>query len=130
MRMGWGRSDPSHRVYFASSFIPEGPPALWAEFAELMRRSASAENAVRILDANAVIDVTASAGQIDVPTLILHAVGDMRIPFEQSVELATAIRDSRLVPLDTSNHLLREDEPAWERFLAELDQFLDGDSDG
>jgi len=124
MRMGWGRADPSHRVYFASSFIPDAPPSLWAEFAELMRRTASAENAVRIIDACAVIDVTASAAALDVPTLILHGYGDGRIPFEQSVELATAIRGSRLVPLDTSNHLPREEEPAWQRLLAEVDDFL------
>jgi pimeloyl-ACP methyl ester carboxylesterase/DNA-binding winged helix-turn-helix (wHTH) protein len=129
MRLGWGRDDPSHRLYFSSSFIPDGPAWLWAEFAELMRRTASAENAVRIIDACAAIDVTASAAALDVPTLILHGVGDVRIPFEQSVELATAIRNSRLVPLDTRNHLLREDEPAWARLLAELDEFL-GDGGG
>jgi len=31
---------------------------------------------------------------------------------------------SRSVPLDSSNHLLPEHDPAWPRFLAELDRFL------
>jgi hypothetical protein len=28
------------------------------------------------------------------------------------------------VPLDSRNHILRADEPAWPRLLAELDAFL------
>ena len=34
------------------------------------------------------------------------------------------IPGSRLVPLDSANHLLPEQDPAWPRFLDELDSFL------
>jgi hypothetical protein len=37
--------------------------------------------------------------------------------------LASLIPDSRLVPLDSSNHLLPERDPAWQHFLAEIDRF-------
>jgi hypothetical protein len=46
--------------------------------------------------------------------------------FEQSRLLAALIPDSRLVPLDSSNHLLPENDPAWKHFLAEIDPFLLG----
>ena len=46
--------------------------------------------------------------------------------FEQSGLLAALIPKSRLVPLDSSNHLLPERDPAWKRFLAEIDAFLLG----
>ena len=68
--------------------------------------------------------MTETAKQIDVPTLILHARGDRRVPFDEARKWAALIRGSRLVPLDTSNHLMRPDEPAWERMLAEIDSFL------
>ena len=59
------------------------------------------------------IDVSEVADRLDLPTLILHARGDLRSPFEQALELGTLIKGSRVVPLDSSNHLMRADEPAW-----------------
>ena len=44
--------------------------------------------------------------------------------FEQSRVLASLIPGSRLVPLDSCNHLLPERDPAWRHFLAEIDGFL------
>jgi len=40
--------------------------------------------------------------------------------------LAELSRRFRLVPLDSSNHLLPERDPAWKHFLAEIDGFLPG----
>ena len=124
IRLGWGRDEHSFRLYFSSVFMPDADPQRWTDFAELMRRTTSAENALRLFDACLDMDVTRAAAALDLPTLILHGRGDARIPFEQGVSLASLIRDSRLVPLDTKNHLLRPDEPAWARLLDELDAFL------
>lgn len=124
IRLGWGRDEHSFRLYFSSVFMPDADPQLWTDFAELMRRTTSSENALRLFDACLDMDVTRAAAALDVPTLILHGRDDMRIPFEQGVALASLIRGSRLVPLDTRNHLLRPDEPAWAHLLAELDAFL------
>lgn len=124
MKLGWGLDDHSHRLYFTSTFIPDADPSLWTDFAELLRRTTSADNAVRIQDATARIELTEAACEVTVPTLILHARGDLRIPFDQGLELASLIPDSRLVPLDSRNHLLRSDEPAWAQMLSEIDGFL------
>ncbi len=118
IRMGWGRDDPSFRLYFSSTFMPDAPPQMWSDFAALMRRTTSAENALRLNDVSVAMDVTDIVGQVTVPTLILHGRDDMRIPFSQGREIAARIRGSRLVPLDTRNHLLTADEPAWEHLLA------------
>jgi pimeloyl-ACP methyl ester carboxylesterase/DNA-binding winged helix-turn-helix (wHTH) protein len=131
IRMGWGRDDPSFRLYFSSTFMPDAPPQMWSDFAALMRRTTSAENALRLNDVAVSMDVTDIVGQVSVPTLILHGRHDMRIPFSQGREIAARIRGSRLVPLDTRNHLLTADEPAWEHLLAEIDAFLvDDESSG
>lgn len=124
IRLGWGRDEHSFRLYFSSVFMPDADPSLWTDFAQLMRRTASAENALRLFDACLDMDVTEAARALRVPTLILHARDDTRIPFEQGVALASLVSGSRLVPLDSRNHLLRPDEPAWEHLLAEVDAFL------
>jgi pimeloyl-ACP methyl ester carboxylesterase/DNA-binding winged helix-turn-helix (wHTH) protein len=124
IRAGWGLDDPSHRLYFTSKFIPDADPELWADFAVLLRRTTSAENALRIVDACATIDVGEAATEVAAPTLILHARDELRIPFGEALEFASLIPGSRLVPLDSRNHLLRPDEPAWQQLLAELDHFL------
>jgi pimeloyl-ACP methyl ester carboxylesterase/DNA-binding winged helix-turn-helix (wHTH) protein len=124
IRLGWGRDEHAFRLYFSSVFMPDADPQLWTDFAELMRRTTSAENALRLFDACLDMDVTEAATALDVPTLILHGREDERIPFEQGLALASRIRGSRLVPLDTRNHLMRPDEPAWGHFLREVDAFL------
>jgi DNA-binding winged helix-turn-helix (wHTH) protein/pimeloyl-ACP methyl ester carboxylesterase len=123
-RLGWGADDPAFRQVFAMQFIPDGTAEDWAHFNELHRRTTSPENAARFMEAFGHADVTDLAPQVTVPTLILHGRGDMRVPFESARELASLIPGSRLVPLDSRNHILRADEPAWPRFLAELDAFL------
>jgi pimeloyl-ACP methyl ester carboxylesterase len=128
IRIGWGRDDPSFRVFFSSTFMADAPPQLWSDFAVLMRRTTSAQNALRLNRVSTAMDVSARLSQITVPTLILHGRQDLRIPFRQGLELASGIRGSRLVPLDTRNHLMQPDEPAWEHFLREIDRFLAEDA--
>jgi DNA-binding NarL/FixJ family response regulator len=47
------------------------------------------------------------------------------VPFEAGRGLAGIIPGARFVPLESRNHILTEGEPAWTRFLAELDGFLE-----
>jgi DNA-binding winged helix-turn-helix (wHTH) protein/pimeloyl-ACP methyl ester carboxylesterase len=124
VRLGWGRDDPSFRRFFTASFIPDAPRELWESFAELLRRTTSAENAARLLESWADIDVTEAATRVTAPTLVLHARDELRIPFEQARRLATLIPGARFVPLAGRNHLLLADEPAWGQFLGEVDAFL------
>ena len=124
IRIGWGRDDPSFRLYFSSTFMPDADPQLWSDFAALMRRTTSATNALRLNNVSVTMDVRDAATKVTVPTLILHGRNEVRIPFSQGREYAARIRGSRLVPLDTRNHLMQPDEPAWAQFLRELDAFL------
>jgi pimeloyl-ACP methyl ester carboxylesterase len=123
-RLGWGRDDPAFRQVFTSQFMPEASRELWDEFNELQRRTVSAENAARILEVGASVDVREEASSLAVPTLVLHARDDRRAPFEQGRLAATLIPDSRFVALESSNHILLADEPAWPAFLREVESFL------
>lgn len=127
VRLGWGRPDPTYRQIFVARFLPDATQEQWRSFDELQRRSTSPENAWRFVDEFGNIDVTGIAPRLTVPTLIMCSRREPDNNFEQSRLLAALIPGSRLVPLDSSNHLLPERDPAWKHFLAEIDAFLLGD---
>jgi pimeloyl-ACP methyl ester carboxylesterase/DNA-binding winged helix-turn-helix (wHTH) protein len=124
VRLGWGRPDPTYRQIFVARFLPEATQEQWRSFDELQQRSTCPDNAWRFVGAFADIDVTNLAARLTVPTLIMCSRREPDNRFEQSRLLAALIPDSRLVPLDSSNHLLPEHDPAWKHFLAEIDRFL------
>jgi pimeloyl-ACP methyl ester carboxylesterase/DNA-binding winged helix-turn-helix (wHTH) protein len=123
-RVGWGRDDATFRQVFTSQFLPDGTPEEWRAFDELQRRTISADNAVRFLEAFARIDVSGIAAQVSCPTLIVHSRNELRVPLTFAREVAALIPDSRFVPLDSRNHILTRDEPAWPVFLGEVERFL------
>ena len=124
IRLGWGRDNAAFRQVFTNQFIPGGTPTQHQWWNELERLTASPENAARTLEAFHRIDVTELARQLQVPTLVLHARGDARVPFDEGLRLAALIPGARFVPLDSDNHVLLDTEPAWPTFLAELRAFL------
>jgi pimeloyl-ACP methyl ester carboxylesterase/DNA-binding winged helix-turn-helix (wHTH) protein len=124
VRVGWGQPDPQYRQIFVSRFLPEGSQAEWRAFDELQLQSASPENAWRFQREFSEIDVVDEASRVRVPTLIACARREPENVFEQSRLLASLIPGSRLLPLDSGNHLLPEYDPAWPVFLAEMEEFL------
>jgi pimeloyl-ACP methyl ester carboxylesterase/DNA-binding winged helix-turn-helix (wHTH) protein len=124
VRLGWGRPDPTYRQIFVARFLPEATQEQWRSFDELQQHSTSPDNAWRFVGEFADIDVTNLAPKLTVPTLIMCSRREPGNRFEQSRLLAALIPNSRLVPLDSSNHLLPERDPAWKHFLAEIDRFL------
>jgi pimeloyl-ACP methyl ester carboxylesterase/DNA-binding CsgD family transcriptional regulator len=124
VELGWGTDNRAFRQVFATQFLPEASSAMVDAFDELQRESASAADAVRILQASAQIDVSRTAERIGCPTLILHPREDGRIPFEEGRRLASLVPGARFVPLASRNHVLLAHEPAWRAFLDEVDAFL------
>jgi class 3 adenylate cyclase len=124
VELGWGRDNPAFRQVFTTQFMPEATAEEMRWFDELQRASTSAENAVRVLRVSGDIDVVNEARQVRVPTLVLHARGDARVPFDQGRRVASLIPGARFVPLESKNHILLRHEPAWDRFLHEVHSFL------
>jgi class 3 adenylate cyclase/pimeloyl-ACP methyl ester carboxylesterase len=124
VQLGWGQENPAFRQLFTSQFIPGGTKEQAEWFNELQRVSASPENAVRNLEANGDTDVTDLLPKVKVPTLVMHARDDARVPFDRGRRLAAGIPGARFVPLQSRNHLILESEPAYARFIEEITSFL------
>ena len=123
IRAGWEDPNPAFRRIFTMRFLPEGSPEQMAWYDQLQRRTTSAENAARLYESWSDVDVSRLAPRVAAPTLVAHARGDASVPFEQGRLLASLIPNARLLPLESVNHLLLPDDPAWPVFLAELQAF-------
>ena len=124
VRLGWGQENPAFRQMFTSQFIPGATKAQADWFNEFQRICCSPDDAARNLLANGDADVTSLLPQVRVPTLVMHARHDARVPFESGRRLAAGIPGARFVPLESPNHVLMEDEPAFAHFLEETRAFL------
>lgn len=127
IRHGWGDRSSAFRQVYTDLFVPEGSSEQVAWFNDLQRVSTSPGLAARRVEATFRVDLSDLAPGVEVPTLVLHARDDAVVPFEEGRALAAAVPGARFVPLDSCNHVLLEDEPAWPVFLAEVRRFLDMD---
>jgi pimeloyl-ACP methyl ester carboxylesterase/DNA-binding CsgD family transcriptional regulator len=125
MEVGWGQDNPAFRRVFTTLFMPQGTLEQLAWFDELQRITTPTANAIRFERAFWDLDVRTLASRVMAPTLILHARDDAMCPFDGARELAGLIPRSELIPLEGQNHVLLEHEPAWPRFLAAVEDFLD-----
>jgi pimeloyl-ACP methyl ester carboxylesterase len=125
IRTSWGGTSPGFRQVYDAKFMPDGPLEMWRAFDDLQRRSTSPQNAYRLWKAFGDLDPSDAALSLDVPTLIMHSVDDQVWSYENAEELHGMIRGSRLVPLESRNHILQSDEPAFAKFMAEVEGFLE-----
>jgi len=125
--VGWGADNPAYRQLFTNHYIPDASPKQMGWFNEMQRLSASPENAVRLQRALSLIDVRDLLPKVETPSLIFHSRSDQAVPFAQGAELAGSIPNAQFVPLESRNHILLADEPAWETFTSGVRRFL-GDS--
>jgi class 3 adenylate cyclase/pimeloyl-ACP methyl ester carboxylesterase len=124
MRLGWGQENPAFRQMFTSQFIPDATKEQSDWFSEFQRISASPADAVRNLIANGETDITPLLSQVRVPTLVVHARHDARVPLEAGRRMAAGIPGARFVVIEGRNHVLLDGEPAFASFVAELKAFI------
>ena len=123
IELGWGSDEPSFRQVFSTQFMPDAPVEAIHGFNDFMPLTSSAKAAAAIFRTNGGIDFTAEAPRVRCPTLVLHGRGDLRIPFEEGRLTASLIPGARFISLETRNHLMMPDEPAWALFLQSLADF-------
>jgi len=126
VRHGWGQENPAFRQIFTSQFLPRGTVEQIQWFNDLQRATTSPENAVRIMQVLAELDVTPILARVQAPTLVLHCRNDARVDFEEGRLIAAGIPGARFVALEGSNHIVLEDDPGRGRLLEEIRNFLRG----
>ena len=121
---GWGSNDEAYREIFSSRYVSSSNREHIRWFNELEAISASPEMAVRYYRAIADVDVRDLLKNLRVPTLVLHAKGDRAAPIQYGREVAAGIAGAKFVPLEGSNHVFLENEPARAVFFREVSRFL------
>ncbi len=124
IREGWGKDNPAFRQLFTEIFIPGANREQMAWFNNLQKETAAPANASRLHSAFGDVDVSALLEEIRVPTLVLHARNDAAVPFAQGKALAAGIPDARFIDLNSANHILLADEPAFAEFIREVRSFI------
>jgi class 3 adenylate cyclase/pimeloyl-ACP methyl ester carboxylesterase len=112
LKPGWGKDTPEFRQLWTARFMPDADMEMIRWFNELQRVSGSAETVMALIGSIARIDVRELLPQVQMPTLVAHARGDMAVPFEGGREIASSIPNARFLPLDSNNHLMLPGEPA------------------
>ncbi len=123
-RHGWGTSNPAYRHIFSQTFMPNADSERLAWFDDFQRRTTSPQNAVRFQEAFGDIDIRHLLPEVQVPTLVIHARDDQRIPLRCGRELAANIPNAELVTLESQSHIILGDEPAWQVCMNEISRFL------
>jgi pimeloyl-ACP methyl ester carboxylesterase/DNA-binding CsgD family transcriptional regulator len=127
IRVGWAKDDPEFRRVFTTRFIPDATEDQMRWFDDLQRMSTSPANAVASRIARQQVDIADDLHRISAPTIVLQAVGDRSTTFDNGVRVSAEIPGARLVPLESRNHILLGDEPAWRIFIDEVTAFLEPD---
>ena len=94
-----------------------------AWFNELCRKTISPKVAADLMEVRGTADVVDVLDRIRTPTLVVHARNDQIVPLAEGRLIASAIPGAEFVELDSSNHILLEAEPAWERLRGAILEF-------
>jgi pimeloyl-ACP methyl ester carboxylesterase/DNA-binding CsgD family transcriptional regulator len=124
IRLGWGADDHAFATAFAKQFQPGGSGEHLRSWCELQRMAATPETALRLTEVMFNIDIRSAAAIIGCPTLVAHAERDAVVPPEEGRLLASIIPHARFLSLDSANHFMLPEEPAWAQFVAALHEFL------
>lgn len=126
-KVGWGVHGSAFAQPFAHLFIPEAAPEHIDWYAELSTKTASKEVASQIFDVlgnMSVIDQLPTLRAHDIPTLITQSERDALVPLIAAQYIAAELPNAEFITLDSANHILLEDEPAFRVHMDAVNKFL------
>lgn len=125
IKVGWARPDSAFRRVFTSMMIPGATEEQHVWLDELQRNATSTDTARTSRRQRRAADASHLLDQLTVPTMVIHSRGDRLNSFLEARYLASHIPGARLVTLESDNHIVLEDEPAWLAFQQAIRAFLD-----
>jgi DNA-binding winged helix-turn-helix (wHTH) protein/pimeloyl-ACP methyl ester carboxylesterase len=126
MRHGWGDEHSGFMRAFSSVYMPSGTAEQVGWWCELQRRTTSAETAIRIRLACDALDVEALLPAVRCPVLVLHSRRDQVVPFAEGRRIAAGLAGAEFVAIESDNHVVLADEPAWPDWIGQVERFLAG----
>jgi DNA-binding winged helix-turn-helix (wHTH) protein/pimeloyl-ACP methyl ester carboxylesterase len=117
IRHGWGKAGSPFVKALTTMYIPGGTRDQIESLVQLQRQSTTPESAARLRAAIDQFDFTDLLKEVTVPTLVIHARNDGVQPLEEGRKLASGIKDSQFVMLDSTNHIPIQNESAWDQFF-------------
>jgi pimeloyl-ACP methyl ester carboxylesterase/DNA-binding CsgD family transcriptional regulator len=124
IELGWGQDHLGLLHMMTAQLFPNASLEQMRSFNDLQRLTATPAQAARMVMALGESDVSTMLGDVRVPTLVMHARDEVRVPPEEARFIAASIPDARLVLVDSANHLPLPGEPAFDAMFRELDAFL------
>jgi class 3 adenylate cyclase len=118
VRAQWGLGSRT----LSNIFMPGAPAEETEWFVRLQQVGATAEVAAAMLRADAEMNLLELLPRVRCPTLVVHARGDLVVPFELGREIASGVPNARLVPVESGRHLLEPDK--WESMDKTIIDFL------
>ena len=109
---------------FITLYFPSASNELIEWHNELFSTLGPVPSMNRMIEVAAWLDVRGELGKIKAPTLVCHGRDDGNAPLAVGREVAEGIKRARFVELDSANHVLLGDEPAWPIFIREVRAFL------
>ncbi|MCK0150924.1 alpha/beta hydrolase [Marivita sp. S6314] len=125
IKEGWGNPDSGYMRSVGTLFMPSATDGELSDILELQAASASSERAIEIRTCCAYYDEIPVLARVGVPVLVAHAINDSVHPFGQAQLIASHLPDARLLPLETTNHLMSPREAAFDVFMTALEAFLE-----
>jgi pimeloyl-ACP methyl ester carboxylesterase len=124
------RRQPSFRrsllgEMFITLYFPSADDHLIEWHNALFQTLGPVDNMLKMIDVASWMDVRTEVPKIVAPTLICHSRQDGNAPIEAGRWVSRHIADSTFVELDSANHILLANEPAWAVFGATARAFLD-----
>ena len=120
-RDGWAATT-EELSYYAPSLAGDPEMARW--FASYRRQSASPGAAAQMLRMNTYVDVRSVLPTIQVPTLVLHAIGDQDVDVRDARYIAEHVPGAKYVELPSGDHMWWVSHQ--EEIIGEIQEFLTG----
>jgi pimeloyl-ACP methyl ester carboxylesterase/AraC-like DNA-binding protein len=123
------RRQPSFRrsllgEMFITLYFPSASQELIDWHNEQFQTLGPVPNMLKMIELASWFDVRDELAKVKAETLVCHARQDGNAPVAVGKQVADAIKGARFVELDSANHVLLGDEPAWGEFTRELRAFL------
>ena len=109
---------------FAHLFLPDSPRDTKRWYAELQRKSASKLVASRFMNVLSELRVFSRLKLICVPTLVIQVAREHVVSPQNVAGIVKEIPNCEFASIDSSNHILLEDEPGWAEFKSIFDRYV------